>query len=327
MIYPWLQEVWQQITAMRVQGRLPHALMLVGPDDVGIESLTHALANALLCEQGKIDPCGDCQSCHLFLAGTHPDYFLIRPSENETIKIDVLRELSQSLTQKPARGCSQVVFIERADCMQVAGANAILKTLEEPEGNVFFILWARQAERLPATIRSRTQNLNCANGSLESMQTWLKANGQLDIKKPWLRITGNRPLAVKALSEENYFGARDSLLQALQTVKEKRQSTLVAAQSFSDWDRSLYFQALLSIAADGFRYCLAVGSEYWVNQDEEIAIRALFSGLGIEQVQSFYDCVERIWRYEQLPQVLNKFLLDAQVWLEWEKLTEVCHAY
>jgi DNA polymerase-3 subunit delta' len=301
--------------------------MLTGPDAAGIEAFAVTLAQAMLCEAGGAEACGQCHNCGLFVAGSHPDYFHIQPNDKGTIKIDSLRDISQRLTQKAARGGFQVVFIERADCMQTAGANAILKTLEEPEGDVLFILWAKRVESLPATIRSRTQQLNCASGSQQAMQAWLSDELQLDAQKPWLKVASDRPLAVKGLQEDNYFDARDELIDTLQAVKEKRRSALDAAESFSDWDRTIYFQALLSIAADGLRHCLGVAHGHWVNEDKASAIERLFAKLEAEQAQDFYDVVQRLWRYEQLPQALNKSLLDCQAWLEWEKLAEVYYAH
>ena len=324
MIYPWLQHDWDRLVLMRQQGRLPHALMLIGPDDSGIEGFAAELAEAMLCEGEQPQACGQCSNCHLFAAGSHADYFHLAPAEgSETIKVDALREVCRSLVQKSARGGYQVVFIEHADVMQPAGSNALLKTLEEPEGDVLFILWARRAEALPATIHSRTQRLSLPSGETELMRSWLDKEFKLDVEKPWLKAASNRPLAVKSLQEGNYFEARDGLLTALQALKEKRKSALDVADSFSDWDRGAYFRAMLSIAADGLRCCLQIGIKHWSNEDKEVELGRLFQNLGAEQAQAFYDCVQHLWRLEQLPQALNKSLLDCQLWLEWEKIAEV----
>jgi DNA polymerase III subunit delta' len=323
MIYPWLQADWDKITLMRDQKRLPHALMLVGPDHAGIESFASELAKTMLCKNQQQLACNTCDHCRFFEAGTHPDYFHLAPAEGGgTIKVEGLREVCRSLTQKSARGGYQVVFIEQADCMQAAGANALLKTLEEPEGDVLFILWAKRVEALPATIHSRTQRLTLGLGKAEVMQSWLAKTYQLDAEKPWLKAANNRPLAVKSLQEDSYFSMRDELIASLQSVRVGRKSALDAGELSSDQDRSTYFRAMLSIAADGLRCCLHVDLQHWINEDKEKEISQLFSDLSPEQAQAFYDCVQRMWRMEQLPQALNKSLLDCQLWLEWEKLVE-----
>lgn len=322
MIYPWLKDDWEQLAQMRLQQRLPHALMFVGPDESGIEAFAEELAKAVLCENEGAVACGACSNCHLFAAGNHPDYFHLQPGDSSSIKVDSLRVVCRSLTQKPARGGYQVVFIERADTMQIAGSNALLKTLEEPEGDVLFILWARRHDALPATIHSRTQRFSLGVNGQEQMQQWLNKELDLPSGKPWLKAAGNRPLAVKALQADDYFATRDELVDCLLSVRSKHKSALAAAEAFADWDRSTYFRALLSIAADGLRSCLGIDAAHWVNDDKRESIDRLFQSLHPEQMQAFYDCVRRIWQLEQLPQALNKSLLDCQVWLEWEKIAE-----
>lgn len=327
MIYPWLKNDWDTLTSMRKQKRLPHALMLVGPTDFGIESFAKTLANAILCEKGQENACGECRSCRLFRAGNHADYFQVQPAESEVIKVDVLREVCRSLTQKSARGGYQVVLIEQADKMQASSANALLKTLEEPEGDVLFILWVTRLEALPPTLRSRTQQFILGAGKVKEMQTWLSDKYELDSEKPWLKVACNRPLSVCSLQEDNYFLTRDKLIASLQAVKEKRKFALDGVDEFRNWNRSTYFYALISIAADGLRNRLQVSSTHWTNEDKEKEIEHLFEGLEPKQALDFYDCTQQIWRYEQLPQALNKTLLDCQIWLEWEKITEARYAH
>lgn len=325
MIYPWLQDQWQRIAHMRRQQRLAHALLLTGPDQAGIEAFATALAQAVLCETEDDEACGRCSSCRLFLAGNHPDYFHVAAeSGSETIKIDVLRTVCASLVQKSSHGGYQVVFIERADYMQAAGANALLKTLEEPEGDVLFILWAKRYEALPATIHSRTQRINLADGEPQLMQAWLEKNLSLD-GKPWLKAAGNRPLAVRSLQEGDYFAARDALIAMLQSVRDKVKSALDAVEWMEDWDRAVYFQAVLSIVGDGLRHALGIGNQYWVNEDKVAEIQRLFQNLSAVQLKNLYDFVQHLWRLQQLPQVLNQGLLDCQLWLEWDKQTRAAY--
>ncbi len=126
-----------------------HALLFVGGDYQSKLKEANRIAEELLCTTG---------SQALWKAGTHPDYFLITPlEESRTIKIDQIRDLSASLAQKPQHAEYQVVIVALAEEMNLAAANALLKTLEEPAAHVKIILISEQLSRILPTVRSRCQ--------------------------------------------------------------------------------------------------------------------------------------------------------------------------
>ena len=84
-ILPWHDPLWQQMQRRWQQNRLPHALLLSGPQGMGKAIFAERLAEMWLCDkpllaEGK--PCGQCKSCHLFQAETHPDLFKVQPAES-----------------------------------------------------------------------------------------------------------------------------------------------------------------------------------------------------------------------------------------------------
>lgn len=126
-----------------------HALLFVGADADTKLAAAKKIAQDYLCRTG---------SQALWEAGTHPDYFLIVPEEEQhSIKIEQIRELNAKLQQKPQHAEYQVAIIAPAEAMTTAAANALLKTLEEPPGKVLLILITEQLPRLLPTIRSRCQ--------------------------------------------------------------------------------------------------------------------------------------------------------------------------
>lgn len=106
--------------------------------------------------------------CSLRLAGAHPDHRLVTFEENPNTElrtrlvIDQVRGLSGSMQMTSQRGGAQVVLIDPADTLNLAAANALLKTLEEPANNRFLLLVSAAPNRLPATIRSRCQRIDFA---------------------------------------------------------------------------------------------------------------------------------------------------------------------
>ena len=80
-LLPWHHEMWQKLTAARNSDRLPHALLLVGDAGLGKWQFAKQFAHSLLCQSSDSlgSPCGNCQSCHLFDAGTHSDLQILEP--------------------------------------------------------------------------------------------------------------------------------------------------------------------------------------------------------------------------------------------------------
>ena len=142
-------------------GRAPHAIALTGMAGVGKRTLARLLACAFLCVGEGAKPCMACKGCRRALNGTHPD--LLTPSAGEkerSIKVDHLREIIHALSMHAVEGGSRVVLLENAQRMTPQAQNALLKSLEEPDGSTRFILTASGDSGLLPTVRSRCAMLS-----------------------------------------------------------------------------------------------------------------------------------------------------------------------
>lgn len=151
--------VVESLRKAAAQGKLPHALLFVGPSGVGKRSFALVLAQALLCERSQevaLDPCGSCPSCLQVIAGTHPDVLMVaRPDDKQDLPIKVIRDLCIDLGLKPMHGKRRVAIVDDADDLTDEAANAFLKTLEEPPPGSVLILIGTSAEIQLETIVSR----------------------------------------------------------------------------------------------------------------------------------------------------------------------------
>ena len=160
-------DVWRQFSSALASGKLHHGWILAGPRGIGKASFALRAAAAL------VDP--EAQYGSMIARGSHPDILWIKrlpkepPKEDEevdpdaelkrSISIDQIRRLQASLTTRPGLADRRAVIIDAADDLERSGANALLKSLEEPPSGTYFLLVSHASDRLLPTIRSRCQLL------------------------------------------------------------------------------------------------------------------------------------------------------------------------
>jgi len=143
---------------MESHTHMPHAVLLSGPRGIGKFMVASVLGAALLCKSGEIRPCGSCQSCLQMSYGTHPDFSLIEP-DGANIKIEQIRKLQHEVALAPYVSLRRVCIINEAELMTVQAANSLLKILEEPVGDIVFILVSANRLMLLPTIISRCMSM------------------------------------------------------------------------------------------------------------------------------------------------------------------------
>lgn len=159
------------------QGRLPHALLFSGPRGVGKGTVAVALGQALGCTETPGRGCGVCHTCDRIRRGVHPDVLVVE-AETRQIKIEQVRLLEDRLTQGPNESRALVIVIDEAERLNIAAANALLKSLEEPRLGVHFVLVTAAPHRLPITVRSRCQQFRFSPLGEADLQAVL---GELDL--------------------------------------------------------------------------------------------------------------------------------------------------
>lgn len=139
--------------------RVAHAYIFSGARGVGKTTAARILAKALNCAKGPTaEPCGECDSCKEITAGTSLDVIEIDAASNRGI--DQIRELREMVRYAPAASRNKVVILDEAHMLTGEASNALLKTLEEPPERVVFVMATTEPEKLPDTIRSRSQHFH-----------------------------------------------------------------------------------------------------------------------------------------------------------------------
>ncbi|TBR39197.1 MULTISPECIES: DNA polymerase III subunit delta' [Dyella] len=265
-VAPWHEEHWMRLQSRRERGALPHALLLCGPEGLGKRDFMQRFVRGLLCERPQQgDACGQCRSCLLYAAGTHPDVvnitFGVRKDgvQRGEIVVDQIRDLSSRLSMASQFGGWQIAIIDPADAMNAASANALLKTLEEPSPNTMLILLADAPWRLPQTIRSRTQRIEFHLPAHEQALAWLQSEG---VKDPGaaLEAAGGNPGLARNWSREGALARRQEVRKDLAALAGGRGETMEVVRRWLDDEpaQRLWFAA--QAVADESRLRASAGS-------------------------------------------------------------------
>lgn len=134
---------------------MTHAWLITGPPGSGRSNAARAFAAALMCAEGG---CGECLDCRTTLSGAHPDVTVVA-TEMLSIGVDQMREVITKASMSPTTGTWQIIVVEDADRITDQGADALLKSLEEPPPSTVWMLCAPTPDDVIVTIRSRTRKV------------------------------------------------------------------------------------------------------------------------------------------------------------------------
>lgn len=326
-LYPWQHTQWQKITASRERNKLPHALLLTGPEGIGLGHFAACLAARLLCSQpGESGvSCGVCKSCILFAAGNHPDFLEIQPEEKgKQIRIDTIREMIDYIHLSSHYGRHKVVVIDPADAMNRNAANSLLKTLEEPPPESLILLLSHRPSFLPVTVRSRCQRVNFSPGNRETTLQWLQQQlgGEAADYPEILTLARGGPLKVVEIFKAGQESYPRLLLEDLREIRTGDTDPVRTAQRWQDWGVTEVLQWLVLYFCRIVRYKILPPEG---KTDISIIfgyLQDMANDLDLDQAVACYDLVLKNFHAATGPIALNKQGLLEDIIVFWQNLKQ-----
>lgn len=240
-LYPWQRPLLDQLLDVKARGYLSHAVLLYGNANSGLENFARLYASRLLCEQAaQNEPCGSCRACVLMAAGSHPEFQDVTYELNEktskmreVLVVEQIRRATDKIQKTRFVGSCRVVVIHPVEDMMPAAANALLKILEEPPENTYFILLSYAPSRVLATIRSRCQLIDMPLPDAAAAEQWLAPHiADATQRQYLLALSGNNPLLVQHWQEQGVMAA---VLQLGNELKQLREGSLSPVALAAVW--------------------------------------------------------------------------------------------
>ena len=337
-ILPWQRAPLDELIARG--DKIPHALLVHGRSGMGKLEFARALAQSLLCEIPEAGlACGTCPACGWFRNGNHPDFRELLPEsmadeaagddaaadaddkdkkKSREIKIDQIRGIADFMTLSTHRDGYRVLLIHPAEAMNLAAANALLKTLEEPPARSVILLVSDQIGRLLATIRSRCQRVLVPAPDMATGTAWLGKQGLARPEEAMAAAAG-APLDAVAFGAAEYQAERQAFVAAL---AEPDFDFAMAAQNFEKSELPSILGWMQTWTNDLIRQRMVGQVEH--HRDQTKALQRIASGVELARVFRFESELRQTRRLINHP--LNARLLLEQLFIAYKQAISSKHS-
>ncbi|WP_442908953.1 DNA polymerase III subunit delta' [Halopseudomonas sp.] len=320
---PWHQGTWQSLT---MQQHFAHAYLFSGQAGCGKRRFATAFAAFLLCDAPAAGiACDQCRSCHLRLAGSHPDLLLLEPEEEgKAIRVDAVRQLVDFISQTAQQGGRKVVLLRPAEAMNLNAANALLKSLEEPSAETYLLLVSDQPSRLLPTIRSRCRVQPLELPAPEQAAVWLSE--QLPERSAQdcsllLQMAGGAPLRAMALAQLDALSQREKVVEGIKALLKGQIAPSRLAEQWNPLPIELLLDWFCAWTLDLLK--LQQGAvETAASADMDKVLGYMAKKVEIAQLLAWQDWLLEHRRLFASKANLNRVLFLEKALVQWKNLLE-----
>lgn len=321
--YPWQVSQWEKLQSTRLAGRLPHALLLSGVSGLGKQAFAQAFVKSFFCQTATISQQSDnckCHACRLVHEKTHPDLLWVEPEKaGQAIKVDQIRELSGFIGQSGLMSLERIAVIHPAESMNINAANALLKTLEEPSEGSHILLVSNQPGSLPATIRSRCQQIIFPKPNKDIALKWLKEStnkSEQDVKA-LLHLAHGAPCAARELSESKVSQKRTEMIQVIIESLQANKNVLTLAGSLKEADCPILLQVVQTWLSDVMKLQLGVDESAILNDDFLTELQMVAHKVDLKRCEALLLWITAVQKSYLTGLNFNKRLIIETIFVRW----------
>lgn len=281
-------------------GKISHAYIISGEKSSGKEFIAKIFATALQCEEGGVEPCGQCHSCKQAHTDNQPDIIRLVHEKPNTISVDDIRtQINAKVITKPYSSRYKIFIVNEAEKMNAAAQNALLKTLEEPPEYVIIILLTSNIDAFLPTIISRCVVLNMRPVSDALVKKFLMDEVQVTDYKAEVCVAfarGNIGKAKLLATSEDFDNVKSEALSLLKYVQDMELYEIIAAvKKIGDFKLEIndYFDIMSIWYRDVLLFKATNDVNHLVFREELQSLRRVAERTSYEGIESVINALDR----------------------------------
>jgi len=298
--------------------KLHHAYLFFGREGLGKELLLSTLSQGILCEETTLFPCGKCYNCKLVLSQNHPDLHILEIEEGKkNISISQILDLREKIYESSFLGKNKIILIPNIEFMSRDASDSILKILEEPPKDTFFVMSSHFIHLIPSTIRSRSIEIEITNPSFEECLEWLSESYSENLELA-IELSNNRPFIAKDLLDLNLVELRSKFIKDISGIIKSGKDIVNISEN---WSKEL---ETLTLKIEWMSYILIdaikhnATNEAEVVSDSENITRYLGEKSDIFNLHELLNKTNQTWNLFSNDSNLRKDYQLQSLFVEWE---------
>lgn len=317
------QAVLQRLSSSYRHGRIGHAYIFDGEKGTGKTAVAKYYSKLLLCHQ-PIDavPCETCLACRRVETSNHPNVLSIHP-DGQDIKKEQMSNLIEQMSKTAYEAGRKVYIIQKAERLNVAAANTLLKFLEEPEGDITAILLTDSYHTILPTIQSRCQRIAFLPPQREQRIEQLIAQGLTNsMAATTTMITANNEIAIQLANDEQFAQMRKTVLKLVEVLERQVEEALLFVQT--EWPKVFKEKDTVEQGLDLLLYvyrdivALKVGQQSTLTYpDQQQLLQTLSIQSTYERLSTSLEAILQAKKY--LHRNMNRTLLMEQLVLNMKE--------
>ena len=311
--------IWQEkYIDLLTKEKLHHAYLFFGREGLGKELLLSTLSQGILCEDTTLFPCGKCHNCKLALSQNHPDLHILEIEEGKkNISISQILDLREKIYESSFLGKNKIILIPNIEFMSRDASDSILKILEEPPKDTFFVMSSHFIHLIPSTIRSRSIEIEITNPSFEECLEWLSESYSENLELA-IELSNNRPFIAKDLLDLNLVELRSKFIKDISGIIKSGKDIVNISEN---WSKEL---ETLTLKIEWMSYILIdaikhnATNEAEVVSDSENITRYLGEKSDIFNLHELLNKTNQTWNLFSNDSNLRKDYQLQSLFVEWE---------